>query len=139
MHLFVGLLLLGPVALKLGSTGYRFTRYYTHDKAYRRAGPPVPVLRLIAPIVVLSTVGVFASGLVLLLAGPSSRGQWLLIHKASFIVWVAVTAVHVLGHLPGIARTSDRRPADPLGVGREPTRVAADVRSRSPARWPAAS
>ena len=102
VHLFVGLLLLGPVALKMGSTGYRFTRYYTHDKAYRQAGPPVAILRLLAPIVVLSTVGVFGSGLVLLLAGPSSRDQWLLIHKASFIVWVAVTAVHVLGHLPGL-------------------------------------
>ena len=27
VHVFVGLLLLGPVALKLGSTGYRFARY----------------------------------------------------------------------------------------------------------------
>ncbi|MGO9790275.1 MAG: hypothetical protein ACLP8S_12505, partial [Solirubrobacteraceae bacterium] len=33
VHLFVGLLLLGPVTLKLGSTGYRFVRYYTHDSA----------------------------------------------------------------------------------------------------------
>ena len=31
VHLFVGLLLLGPVALKLASTGYRFVRYYTRD------------------------------------------------------------------------------------------------------------
>jgi hypothetical protein len=102
VHLFVGLLLIGPVALKLGSTGYRFTRYYTHDRAYRSAGPPLPLLRIIAPVVVLSTVVVFASGVALLLLGPSSRGQLLLIHKASFIVWVAFTAVHVLGHLPGM-------------------------------------
>ena len=27
VHLFVGLLLLGPVALKMVSTGYRFVRY----------------------------------------------------------------------------------------------------------------
>ena len=33
VHLFVGLLLLGPVAVKMGSTGYRFLRYYTHDPA----------------------------------------------------------------------------------------------------------
>ena len=32
-------------------------------------------LRLMAPIVVLSTVGVFATGVVLLLEGPSSRGR----------------------------------------------------------------
>jgi len=35
LHLFLGLVLLGPVALKLGSTGYRFARYYTSDPAYR--------------------------------------------------------------------------------------------------------
>src|ERR1700722_19653051 len=53
VHLFVGLLLLGPVALKVGSTGYRFVRYYTRDPAYRRKGPPETLLRVIAPIVVL--------------------------------------------------------------------------------------
>ena len=40
LHLFVGLLLIGPVVLKLASTGYRFARYYTNDAVYRRKGPP---------------------------------------------------------------------------------------------------
>ena len=102
VHLFVGLLLMGPVALKMASTGYRFARYYTRNPAYRRKGPPLPLFRLIAPVVVISTIVVFASGLVLLLEGPRSRGQWLLIHKASFFVWLAAMAVHVLGHLPGM-------------------------------------
>jgi hypothetical protein len=101
-HLFIGLLLLGPVALKLGSTGYRFVRYYTRNPVYRRKGPPPPWLRLLAPLVVLSTVVVFASGVVLLLLGPSSRSTLLLVHKASFFVWLAATAVHVLGHLPEV-------------------------------------
>jgi hypothetical protein len=105
IHLFLGLLLIGPVALKLASTGYRFMRYYTHEPRYRRKGPPAPALRLLAPLVVLSTVVVFASGVALLLLGPSSRGSLLLIHKASFFVWLAVTAVHVLGHLPEISST----------------------------------
>ncbi len=104
-HLFIGLLLLGPVALKLGSTGYRFVRYYTHDSVYRRKGPPSPYLRLLAPLVVLSTVVVFASGVALLLLGPSSRSMLSLVHKASFFVWLAATAVHVLGHLPEVAQT----------------------------------
>ena len=60
VHLFVGMLLIGPVALKMASTGYRFLRYYTGNVAYRRKGPPELVLRLIGPIVVLSTVAVFA-------------------------------------------------------------------------------
>lgn len=104
-HLFVGLLLLGPVALKMGSTGYRFMRYYTRERTYRRKGPPPTVLRLIAPGVVLTTVAVFVSGIVLLFEGPAHRGSLVLIHKVSFIVWIAVTALHVLGHLPGLGGT----------------------------------
>ena len=52
----------------------------------------------------LSTVVVFASGVALLFAGPSSRGTLLPIHKVSFIVWLAFTALHVLAHLPEICR-----------------------------------
>jgi hypothetical protein len=105
IHLFVGLLLLGPVALKLASTGYRFTRYYTREPRYRRKGPPAPALRLLAPVVVLTTLVVFASGVALLLLGPSSRSSLLLIHKVSFFVWLGATAIHVLGHLPEIQQT----------------------------------
>jgi len=102
VHLFVGILLIGPVVLKLGSTGYRFIRYYTGNQAYRRVGPPQALLRVIAPMVVLSTVVVFASGIALLFAGPQSRDTLLPIHKVSFIVWAAFTAIHLLGHLPAI-------------------------------------
>ena len=102
VHLFVGILLIAPVSLKLASTGYRFTRYYTQDAAYRRKGPPPPALRALAPLLVLSTVVVFASGVALLFAGPSSRSALLPVHKVSFIVWVAVTALHVLVHLPSL-------------------------------------
>jgi hypothetical protein len=105
IHLFVGLLLLGPVTLKLASTGYRFMRYYTREPRYRRKGPPQPALRLLAPLVVLTTVVVFASGVALLLLGPSSRSSLLLVHKASFFVWLGATALHVLAHLPDVQRT----------------------------------
>ena len=33
VHMFLGLLLLPPVALKLASTGWRFLRYYTRNEA----------------------------------------------------------------------------------------------------------
>jgi hypothetical protein len=103
VHLFVGLLLVPPVLLKMSSTGYRFLRYYTGDARYRRKGPPELALRLLAPMVVLSTVVVFATGVALLFAGPSSRGTLLPIHKDSFFVWAAFMAVHVLGHLPSMS------------------------------------
>lgn len=122
-HMFIGILLIPPVALKMASTGYRFVRYYTADPRYRRKGPPPPALRLLAPIVVISTVAVFASGVALLLLGPSSRGSLLLVHKASFIVWVAATAIHVLAHLTDLPRAlKSSRELEPAlngsGVGR---------------------
>jgi hypothetical protein len=103
-HLFLGLLLIGPVALKMASTGYRFLRYYTADEVYQRKGPPPPVLRGLAPLVLLLTAALYASGVLLLVLGPDHRGRLLLIHKVSFIGWLALTAVHVIGHLPEILR-----------------------------------
>lgn len=101
-HLFLGVLLVPPVLLKMGSTGYRFARYYTGDRSYRRKGPPAAALRALAPLLVLSTVVVFASGVALLFIGPSSRSALLPVHKISFIAWLVFTSLHVLGHLPGL-------------------------------------
>jgi hypothetical protein len=121
-HMFIGMLLIGPVALKMGSTGYRFVRYYAGEPEYRRKGPPPLELRLLAPTVVLSTVVVFASGVALLFVGPANRGVLVTLHKVSFVVWLAVTALHVLGHLQGLpaALRADRgeRPWDDHGSGR---------------------
>jgi hypothetical protein len=97
-HVFVGMLLIGPVALKLASTGYRFARYYTGSPAYVRKGPPSLALRLLAPGVVLSTLALFGTGVALLLAGPPSA-TLVFAHKLSFIAWVALMTLHVLGHL----------------------------------------
>jgi len=103
-HLFVGMMLIPPVLLKMGSTGYRFVRYYTADPIYRRKGPPAAPLRIIAPMVIASTVAVLGTGVILLFAGPSARGTWLPLHKASFFVWLAFAGVHVLGHLAELPR-----------------------------------
>ncbi|MFD0526507.1 hypothetical protein ACFQ1I_03280 [Kitasatospora arboriphila] len=61
-HFFIGMVLVGPVVLKLGSTGYRIVRYYTGSPAYRRQGPPHPLLRLLGPVVVATTLAVLATG-----------------------------------------------------------------------------
>jgi hypothetical protein len=58
LHFFIGMLLAGPVALKISSTGYRFIRYYAGARPYVRKGPPAPLLRLLAPVVVLTSCGV---------------------------------------------------------------------------------
>lgn len=134
MHLFLGLVLLGPLAVKMGSTGYRFVRYYTHDPAYRREGPPETLMRLIAPVMVLSTVLVFASGIVLLILGPSHRGPFVSIHKASFVVWLAFTGLHVLGHLPGLGASLRAARRDTGGLSEDPARRARDYARRGARR-----
>jgi hypothetical protein len=109
--MFIGLLLIPPVALKLASTGYRFARYYTHDEPYVQKGPPPMVLRVLAPGVVLTTIAVFGTGVALLFAGPPSN-TLIFAHKLSFIAWVALMALHVLGHLlelPRLASADWRR------------------------------
>jgi hypothetical protein len=101
--MFIGLLLIPPVALKMASTGYRFARYYTHDEPYVRKGPPPIALRLLAPGVVLTTLAVFGTGVALLFAGPPSN-TLIFAHKLSFFAWVALMALHVLGHLLELPR-----------------------------------
>jgi hypothetical protein len=127
-HLFIGLMLVPPVVLKLGSVGWRFVRYYTHDEPYVRKGPPPTVLRLLAPGVVLTTIALFGTGIALLVAGPPSH-TLIFAHKLSFIAWVALMALHVLGHLlelPALA-SADWRRGSRLGGG--PTRAGALVAS----------
>jgi hypothetical protein len=115
-HVFLGMLLIPPVMLKLAATGYRFVRYYTRDAAYRRAGPPRPLLRMIAPLVVGTTIAVFGTGVMLLVLGPNA-GVWRNLHKAAFIAWFAVTSVHVLAYVWRVPRLAapDWRRDDRLG------------------------
>jgi hypothetical protein len=110
-HIFIGLLLLPPVALKLASTGYRFARYYTRDEPYVRKGPPPALLRVLAPGLVLTTLALFGTGVALLFAGPPSQ-TLIFAHKLSFFAWVGLMSLHVLAHLielPRLASADWRR------------------------------
>ena len=110
-HIFIGMLLIPPVLLKLGSTGYRFARYYSGNPAYVKKGPPHIVLRVLAPGVVLTTLALFGTGIALLIGGPPSD-TLVFAHKLSFIAWFALMTLHVLGHVlevPALARADWRR------------------------------
>ena len=102
-HMFIGMALIPPVLLKLGSTGYRFARYYTGARVYREKGPPPLLLRLLAPLLVITTIIIFATGVVLLVSGHRSDLVFNL-HKVSFIVWSGCFGVHFLAHAPQTAR-----------------------------------
>jgi hypothetical protein len=118
VHIFVGLVLVPPVLLKLSSTGYRMAHYYLHSRPYRQLGPPVLPLRLMAPVLVVTTIGVFVTGIWLLLLGHKSD-QMLFLHKVFFFVWGALFVVHFLAYAPRELRslrtdwTSIRRNAVP--------------------------
>ena len=128
MHLFLGLLLLGPVLLKMSSTGYRFVRYYRQPSLPTEGAARV-ILRAIGPMLVLSTVGVLATGGILLFVGPSHSSPGLLLHKATFIVWIGFMSLHVLGHLPGVAKAVGiTREADEPRPGARAARSAAGSR-----------
>jgi len=107
-HVVIGMVLVGPVLLKMGSTIWKFSRYYLGDPAYRQKGPPPLPLRLLGPVVIVLTLTVFASGIALLLAPHPWRSSMLLIHKASFVLWFGAMALHVLGHLIDTARLAPR-------------------------------
>jgi hypothetical protein len=98
IHAFVGMLLIPVIALKLASTSWRMLRYYRRADEYVRRGPPHVMLRvLVAPVTVLSTIVLFGTGVALLFL-DQTHGTLVGLHKASFIVWVGATGVHVLAH-----------------------------------------
>jgi hypothetical protein len=98
LHVFIGLFVIPLVCLKLATTGYRFFHYYRGTAAYRRKGPPHPILRIASPVVIAATIALLGTGVVMLAVGPRHSDTWLTLHQGSFIVWVTVTTVHLLGH-----------------------------------------
>jgi hypothetical protein len=108
VHVFVGVLLLGPVLLKIASTGYRFLRYYGGSPPYRVKGPPHPVLRVLGPLVIVSTLVLLGTGLALLAVPRDSADLLVSAHQASFVVWLVLMSLHVLAHLRGAVLESGR-------------------------------
>jgi hypothetical protein len=120
VHVFVGLLLIPPVALKLAVIGYRFLRYYTRAAEYVRKGPPLLLMRmLVAPGLIAATLVVFGTGVALLAVGPEG-GIVLGLHKASFFVWLGAFGVHVLVYalrVPGLVVADWGRGSGTAGAG----------------------
>ena len=115
VHALVGVLLIPVVVIKLASTGWRMMRYYLGADEYVRRGPPHIFLRaLVAPILVVSTIVLFATGVALLVVGER-HGPIVGLHKASFLVWFGATTVHVLTRIVSLPRAI-RLPSPGLGL-----------------------
>jgi hypothetical protein len=99
IHVFVGVLLAGPLIVKLGSTFWRFLRYYTRSPAFVRRGPPQLALRVMAPLLIATTLVVIGSGIGLVVTGPSSAGLLLPLHGFSVLVWLPLIAIHIFAHI----------------------------------------
>ena len=69
-HIFVGVVLIPPILLKVATTGYRLVRYYRGSAPYVRRGPPPMLLRVLGPLLVLSTGALLGTGVALLVVGP---------------------------------------------------------------------
>jgi hypothetical protein len=125
LHVFLGMLLLGPVCLKVGSTLWRFTRYYAGSAAYVRRGPPAPLQRVTGPFVILSTLVVLGSGIVLAVRGPDpDNWTWLQVHRLTFLAWAVIMLIHLVSYVPRLPRM--------LSGSAEPAR---QVLAARPTRW----
>ena len=96
MHVVVGVLLAGPLAVKVASTGWRFIRYYTHHPDYRRKGPPRPLQRTTAPLLLVATLVVVGSGIGLATTQPGTLSPLYITHKVSFLAWTVLLGIHLL-------------------------------------------
>lgn len=96
-HTIVGVLLAGPLLVKMSSTGWRFLRYYTRAPAYVRRGPPPLVLRVLGPVLLVTTVVMVGSGIGLVVIGPLQ--PLLLTHVFSALLWLPLITVHSLAHI----------------------------------------
>lgn len=108
LHIFIGIVLIPPVLLKVASTVWRATRYYLGSPEYRRRGAPPLLLRLLGPLVVILTATLLASGIALLFVPDSLRASMLTLHRASFVLWFCVMAIHVLAHVLDTASLAPR-------------------------------
>ncbi len=116
LHFFSGFLAIPLTVVKLGSTGWRFAAYYLRrTPAYRGAGPPTVIPRLLSPLLVVSAVVAFATGVILFFQG-SHRGIGATLHTDSAVVFIVLVLIHVAAHArtAWLASAADVR--DPAAV-----------------------
>jgi hypothetical protein len=109
-HVALGALLVPPAVMKTASTGWRMACYYAGRTPYQQAGPPPLLMRLLGPLVVVSTLGLLGTGVLLVLLGEDQshhslaavlglQVNWVTAHQAFFAVWAVAAGLHLLGRI----------------------------------------
>ncbi len=110
LHFFLGMVLIGPVCLKTGSTVWRFSRYYLGSQPYVRRGAPPTLQRVLGPALVITSAGVLGTGILLALTGPDLR--WQKLHQYFFLLWLIIVIIHVVHYLPRLPELLASHPAE---------------------------
>lgn len=109
-HVVLGMLIVGLTVVKTASTSWRVVRYYSGHGPYRSAGPPLTPLRILGPLVVVTAVGLLASGVALIFLGPGSGQRplvtvlgvgldMLTLHQILFFAFGVAAGLHVIARL----------------------------------------
>ncbi|HWA64896.1 MAG TPA: hypothetical protein VG899_00825 [Mycobacteriales bacterium] len=117
VHLFVGGVLVPLVLLKLATTGWRMTRFYRGCHPYVSAGKPPLALRLLAPLVIVSSLALLGTGLALAFIGRGAHQPFtavagfgispLTLHQIAAIAWISLAGPHLLARvLPALRHVS---------------------------------
>src|ERR1700759_2880516 len=109
VHVFVGLALIPPVLLKLGSTAWRFARYYTRSRPYVALGPPQVAMRVLAPIFVAATIVLFGSGVAMGLVHGQALDWARRLHGPVSVVWLSLLGLHVLVYFTRALKRTEAR------------------------------
>ncbi|MEO9138197.1 MAG: hypothetical protein ABI345_03945 [Jatrophihabitans sp.] len=128
-HIVVGTLLVPLALLKSGSTTWRIIRYYAGNEAYRSAGPPPMLLRLLGPLVVVTTLGLLGTGLALIALGQDAGRRPFLsilglqldtlsLHQALFLAFAVAAGLHLLARFIPALRLVTGKVADTVPARR---------------------
>jgi hypothetical protein len=105
VHFALGFALIPILVVKLASTVWRAIGYYFHRDAYRAAGPPWLLPRMIALPLATAAVLATVSGVVLWSQG-TDHGTWAAIHTDSVIALGVIVLVHLAVYLRKALRAS---------------------------------
>src|SRR5262249_28015505 len=71
---------------------------------YRRKGPPRPLQRTTAPLLLAATLIVVGSGIGLATTQPGTLSPLYITHKISFLAWTVLLGIHLIAYIWRVPR-----------------------------------